>query len=757
MTEPSKPDWRAVKLHVAALTGDAATPVTIQTFDDRHQDGSLAGWRHGRLIDPEMQKWIVTRYKRGAGVFITINETDGQGRRGENIKRYRAAFVDLDGAPLPASWPLEPSFVVESSPGKYHIYWLLTSGADFVSWLDLQARLAAYYKGDRAMADVARVLRLVGFDHMKSGLFRVHVIGEVDPAALQFERHTLQELAAAHPCEYQAPAKRQLVSQASSCLEWDKPQAITAGRSYLENIDPPEVGDRNHAAYAAACHLNDLGISPEESLTLLIEVWNPRLTEPLEDQELHRVVKSASRYKKNPPGAAAPVDPKDDFEAEAGGNNATNKPMMNALIKIEQHGLSLNRSGEAPDTIKNAYAAIYKSGLEPAWDELKQTSVLRAPTLPWDEKFGRVVNDHVLRVIRLHLVRAHQGVNYQPSPTNLVEAVATLAYDQKFNPVLDYIDSLMWDGTPRVERLFSNYFNCGDDAYTRAVSMCFAVGAVRRMRQPGCKFDTMPVLQSPQGWLKSSAIKVLFGSAWYSDSDLGNLRDKDSAMKLRGYWVQEFAEIDSLTRAETGALKAFCSRATDRQRDPYGRIVEEAPRRCVFVATVNEGGYLKDSTGGRRFWPLQVLKPIDIDRIERDRDQIWAEAALLEFLGESDVLSQELWPAAAERQADQTSADPWGDSIRSFLEQRHHDYEQHEAGGESIAESVLVLPPGRVHTSELFALLGVKDADQTKDKAQRLRTVMEADLKWYHRRNVRVLDRNAAGYVRTLPETDRRR
>ena len=419
--------------------------------------------------------------------------------------------------------------------------------------------------------------------------------------------------------------------------------------------------------------------------------------------------------------------------------------------------MSLNRFGKAPDTIKNAYAAIYKSDLKSAWDELKQTSVLRTPALPWDEKFGRVVNDHVLRVIRLHLVRMYQGVDYQPSPTNLVEALATLAYNQKFNPVLDFINSLQWDGTSRVDRLFSEYFNCGDDAYTRAVSNCFAVGAVRRMRQPGCKFDTMPVLQSPQGWLKSSAIKALFGAPWYSDADLGSLRDKDAAMKLRGYWVQEFAEIDSLTRAETGALKAFCSRATDRQRDPYGRIVEEVPRRCVFVATVNEGGYLKDSTGGRRFWPLQVLKPIDVDRIERDRDQIWAEAAISEFLGASDVLPQRLWPIAAERQADQTSADPWGDTIRTFLEQRQRDYDRHTTGVERWAESEPVLPPGRVHTAELFDLLGVKDADQTKDKAQRLRTVMEAVLKWTHRRNVRVGDRNGAGYIRTRPEMDRGR
>jgi len=376
MTKPSKPNWIGAKTHVAVLTGNTATPVTIQVFDDRHQDGGLAGWRHGCLTDPEMRKWIVKRYKRGAGVFITINETDGQGRRSENITRCRAAFVDLDGAPLPASWPLEPSFVVRSSPGKFHVYWLLQPGMDFATWLDVQARLAAYYKGDKAMADRARVLRLAGFDHQKAEPFRVHFLGEVDPAALQFDRYTLQDIANAHPCEYQAPVNIERL-QAPDNLEWDASAAIAAGRSYLDNVNPPEVGERNQAAYIAAAKLNDLGISPEKSFELLAEVWNPRLAEPLEDNEMRDVIKTASRYKRNPPGADAPVDPKDDFAAEAGDDDTTDKPAPNTPIKIEQHGLSLNRFGKAPDTIKNAYAAIYKSDLEPAWDELKQTSVLR--------------------------------------------------------------------------------------------------------------------------------------------------------------------------------------------------------------------------------------------------------------------------------------------------------------------------------------------------------------------------------------------
>jgi len=169
----------------------------------------------------------------------------------------------------------------------------------------------------------------------------------------------------------------------------------------------------------------------------------------------------------------------------------------------------------------------------------------------------------------------------------------------------------------------------------------------------------------------------------------------------------------------------------------------------VFIATVNEGGYLKDSTGARRFWPLDVGAPIDVARIVADRDQLWAEVAALEAQGVSDVLPRELWEVAADRQADQTSADPWADILRHFLDQRAKTFKERTDNPieEGEDESPL-LPPDRVHTSELFEVLQISGANQTKDKQQRLRTVMEAVLGWHYRRVVRVLGRVNTGYTR---------
>jgi hypothetical protein len=417
------------------------------------------------------------------------------------------------------------------------------------------------------------------------------------------------------------------------------------------------------------------------------------------------------------------------------------------ITPVEERGLRVKGSNSAAtDTYENAVIAVRRSGLDIAWDELKQSAVVRNEKLPWDESYGRVLNDHVGRIIRLHFVNKFQGNAYSPSKDNLYEALLTVAYSSKFNPVLEYLDSLTWDGTARVENLFGQYFNCGGDEYTRAVSKCFMVGAVRRMRRPGCKFDTMPVLKSPQGWNKSTAIKVLFGADWFSDADLGNLSNKDASMKLRGIWAQEFAEIDSLSHAGVGTLKAFMSRAVDRQRDPYNRIVEDVPRRCVFVGTVNEGGYLKDTTGARRFWPMDLQARIDIEALAADRDQLWAEAAAMEAAGESDVLPQELWPVAAERQAAQTTADPWCDTITALLMQRANAFAAYDPDDDEEGEGPPP-SPDKIHTSELFHSLGIPDRDQTKGYSQRLRTVMEA-LGWTHARSLRIGDDVLAGYVR---------
>ncbi|HWK88145.1 MAG TPA: VapE domain-containing protein [Xanthobacteraceae bacterium] len=444
--------------------------------------------------------------------------------------------------------------------------------------------------------------------------------------------------------------------------------------------------------------------------------------------------------------------PDDDFDEDEHTRNDANEPNLQSAGDDGEHQLvAAARTNRIADTIGNALAAIHNERLGLVWDELKQKALFTCDALPWDESFGREVDDNTSRLARAVLVLKHQDRDYQPSRENVFEALMTLAYRRRINPVVDWLAQLKWDGKPRVHRLFADYFRCDDSEYTSEVSRRFMIGAVRRQRSPGCKFDTMPVIKGKQGLGKSKGIRALFGAAWFSDADLGNLANKDAAMLLRGIWVQEFAELDAMKRSESATLKSFCSRAWDRLRDPYGRVAKDNPRRCVFVGTVNESGYLKDPTGGRRFWPLKAKGLINFAAIERDREQLWAEAAHLEATGESDILPEHLWPAAAEMQKAETTADPWIDEISAALDQRQRDYYDSLGEMNSDDDLSLVRPPKKIHTSEIFHALRIDAERQSSTMAQRIRLAMES-LGWRHRHSLRIGKRVSGGYF--LPEAE---
>ena len=156
------------------------------------------------------------------------------------------------------------------------------------------------------------------------------------------------------------------------------------------------------------------------------------------------------------------------------------------------------------------------------------------------------------------------------------------------------------------------------------------IAAVRRVRTPGCKFDELLVLESPQGLLKSSALRVLsVEESWFSDDLPLNSDGKRAIESLAGRWIVEAAELNGLRRSDIEHLKSFLSRQVDRARMSYDRLVTAAPRQCVFIGTTNSTTYLRDGTGNRRFWPVRVGR-FDIEALRRDRDQLWAEAAARE-------------------------------------------------------------------------------------------------------------------------------
>jgi predicted P-loop ATPase len=263
----------------------------------------------------------------------------------------------------------------------------------------------------------------------------------------------------------------------------------------------------------------------------------------------------------------------------------------------------------------------------------------------------------------------HQGISANKEIA--AQAVHAVAREHSFHPIREYLDSLKWDRTKRIDNWLTLYLGTEASEYTRAVGAKFLIGGVARIYKPGVKNDTCLILEGPQGALKSTALRTLAGKDYFSD-DIAELGSKDSVMQTRGVWIIELSELDAMTRGDISRVKAFMSRQVDRIRPPYGRRVIEAPRECILGGTVNRDSYLKDETGGRRFWPVRC-GVIQISELERDRDQLWAEAR--ERFRAKDTWwldTEELMRSAAEEAQARYEGDPWDEIIGEWISDREN-------------------------------------------------------------------------------------
>ena len=210
------------------------------------------------------------------------------------------------------------------------------------------------------------------------------------------------------------------------------------------------------------------------------------------------------------------------------------------------------------------------------------------------------------------------------SSTLVAEAVQTVAHEYSFHPVREYLDSLKWDGIPRIDNWLRTYLGCDDSEFVRAVGPRWLVSAVARILIPGSQADSVLLLEGLQGIQKSSALRVLAGEEWFADH-IADLGSKDSRVDLLGKWIIEISELAATRGAEIEKVKAFLTARSDHFRPPYGRRSIDVLRQNVFAASTNDEQPFVDSTGNRRFWPVRCTR-IDVNAIRRDREQLWAEA-----------------------------------------------------------------------------------------------------------------------------------
>ncbi len=248
------------------------------------------------------------------------------------------------------------------------------------------------------------------------------------------------------------------------------------------------------------------------------------------------------------------------------------------------------------------------------------------------------------------------------------QAIPVVAEANSFHPVREYLRSLEWDRVERLPTWLSVYCGTKQSPYSAAIGTRWMISAVARPFEPGCQVDCMLVLEGPQGAGKSSAFRALVPDpALYSETGV-TIGDKDSYQCLHGIWIYMQDELDSMRRGETTKVKNFLTSPKDHYRPSYGRVARDFYRQNVFAGTTNEGRYLVDRTGNRRIWPERVTRKIDVGAIERDRDQLWAEAFERFAAGEKwHVDTPELRALCEAEQAERVQGDPWEEFISDWL------------------------------------------------------------------------------------------
>lgn len=466
-----------------------------------------------------------------------------------------------------------------------------------------------------------------------------------------------------------------------------KPKTAKSGDGGLPRRDPPEWlarvmsqgpdpegeraygGDRSKAVWAVCCGLVRCGWDDAEIITAITD-------------RAHGISKHVLEQPKPEVYAARQAARARDKVAASGDFNRSNqgKPIGNQA---------------------NIRRALGLMGVRLTRNTFANEHMIEGP----DGEPARLLDDDgVIALWSAMEARYELSVRYDYFHRMIVAA----ANNAPYHPVKDYLGSLHWDGTSRIDSWVIDYFGADDTPFVRAVGRLVLVAAVRRVQRPGVKFDEMLVMISPQGLDKSTGIATLaVRDEWFTDHLSMGADDRQVVETLAGKWIVEVAELKGMRNKDVEHVKALLSRQVDRARPAYGRLLRQFPRQCVFFGTTNSDSFLHDTTGNRRFWPVRTAQT-DIAALRRDRDQLWAEAAHLEAAGESIRLDPSLYEAAATEQARRTIDDPWFGEIAQKLED---------------------IECGKVRAHDLWALLEIPNGQRTQHHNARLGEAMRG-LGW---------------------------
>lgn len=300
--------------------------------------------------------------------------------------------------------------------------------------------------------------------------------------------------------------------------------------------------------------------------------------------------------------------------------------------------------------------------------DLFANRVIYGDNTPWGGKAQAALEDIDLILVKRWLA---DSFGVEPATNAILEATSLVGHRLRIHPVRDWLESLTWDGTPRLDTWIKDYCEGeAEEPFLSQASRKFILAMVKRVFEPGCQWDYVLVLEGKQGRYKSSIARALASDRWFMDN-LPDLKDKDAMLNLQGKWLIELGELTSVKRSDYNLVKAYLVRRTDTVRPHYGRIMADVPRQSVFIGTVNEGQYLKDPTGNRRYWPVKVGN-CDVAGLTSVRDQLFAEAmSIYRAKTEILMLDEAATAQATEAQEDRRVEDDESemrDALREYMD-----------------------------------------------------------------------------------------
>lgn len=593
-------------------------------------------------------------------LYFTANRvTDGAKKKAkkEQITHALCCHVDIDPAtppdgadpetwygselerilPLLTDYMPRPTAIVFSG-GGYQGFWKLTEPHEIDDPADIEARNRKIEKdlgGDHCF-NVDRIMRLPGTINVpnakkvakgrKPALARIVYADWSLTYSLEDLPPLIDEPKALPKGAKPAKEKRQPAPGPTKreVPEWTR-------RLIVHGPDPEGPrsygGDRSKAVFAVCCSLVRSGWSDEDIATAISDPAN-KISGHVLDQS------NSAQY--------------------------ALKQAARARDKVGDE-FAVNEKGRPVATQHNIRLALAKLDVTVSYNEFSRRAIIEGP----HGEEARYYDDDEEN--RLWLA-VDEAFGFRPPFEFFHRVVSNESRINSYHPVREYLDGLSWDGVRRLDRWLIECAGAIDSPYTRAVGAIMLIAAVRRVRRPGTKFDEMMIFESDQGLNKSSALAILaVNDEWFTDSLPLNADDKQIIEILSGKWIVEAGELKGMRGSAIEHLKAFLSRQVDRARLSYGRHVTEVPRQCVIFGTTNtRSPYLMDTTGNRRFWPVPVVY-FDIEELRAQRDQLWAEAAQREAMGESVRLPVDLYASAAQEQEQRAVEDPWVNVIGTAL------------------------------------------------------------------------------------------